>query len=243
LISSGQLLGRTDADEVWDDLQDLLLTPIAGLGISRALIDSGFRPGKPDSGDEHKVYEFARRMPRLVWATKGHAAQRTPIAPSKIDVTGRATKAPYSLTLLHLDSDFFKSLVHSRLRALPEQPNYFAVPEDVTEDYCRQIVSEVRVIGRADGKPRWIVRNRQNHLLDAEALAAAAAYMLRVNQIPDGTRRGKSPDDPDPDPPPAPEPPSDDDGGGSAPPAPRRESQSQSSIRDRFSRMSSRLNR
>jgi phage terminase large subunit GpA-like protein len=63
LIDRGQLYGPTDDDEVWNALADFMLSPIAGLQIERVFVDSGFRPNKPDAGDEHKVYEFTRRYP------------------------------------------------------------------------------------------------------------------------------------------------------------------------------------
>ncbi len=59
----------------------------------------------------------------------------------------------------------------------------------VTEDYARQIVSEGRKINPANGKAQWIPRHKDNHFLDCESMAAAAAYMLRVHTIPEGTVR------------------------------------------------------
>ncbi|MNT79077.1 hypothetical protein D3C72_2183790 [compost metagenome] len=49
-------------------------------------------------------------------------------------------------------------------------------------------MSEVRVLGERF-KPEWVKRQRDNHFLDAEALAAAAAYMLNVQAIPEGIER------------------------------------------------------
>ena len=162
-------------------------------------MDSGFRPGKATAGDEHRVYEFALRFPRWVFATKGHDAQTTPLRPSKIEVLHTGKKAKSSLTLIHLDTDFFKSLVHSRVRMEIGRPGSFHLPlgaEDagmmsggITEDYARQIVSEGRVINPANGKVQWIKRFKDNHFLDCEAMAAAAGYILRVQTIKEGVQR------------------------------------------------------
>lgn len=241
-VQYGQILGDTSQDDVWDELRTLLLTPIAGMPIERCFIDSGFRPGKPESGDEHKVYEFARSLPRLVFATKGHATQTTPIVPRKIEVKPNGSKPPYALTLIHLDTDFFKSLVHSRLRTEIGKPGAFYVSSDVTEDYCRQLVSEARVVSRANGRPVWIVRNRQNHFLDVEAMIAAVGYMLRVQLLPEGALRDWAlPPEDEPKPPPEGGTPSG--GGDEPPPTPPPPPAPPNSIRDRFARHANRMNR
>ena len=213
LVDAGQLFGPTDKPDVWSELRELLLRPWDGLHIERALVDSGFRPGKPGAGDDHAVYEFCRTLPWLVYPSKGHYKQATPIKDSKIEVTAKGQKAKRSQVLLHLDSDFFKSMVHSRLKAEDGHPGAFFIPEDATDDYCQQLVSEWRAVTPDSTKAHWIVRNRRNHLLDAEALAAAAGYMLKVHQFPEGLKR---------EPPKAPDP---EDGGGSPAPV---------SVRDRF---------
>jgi hypothetical protein len=77
--------------------------------------------------------------------------------------------------------------VISRLRTSLGQPGAFHVPEDITEDYCKQLVSEARVI--VEGRPTWIKRSRHNHYLDCEALCAAIGYALNVQRIPEGVTR------------------------------------------------------
>ncbi|WP_245501735.1 terminase gpA endonuclease subunit [Mesorhizobium sp. M2A.F.Ca.ET.039.01.1.1] len=199
LLDFGQIYGPTAEQDVWDELETTLMTPIRGRMIDCVFVDSGFRPGKATAGDEHRVYEFALRFPRWVFATKGHDAQTTPLRPSKIEVLHNGKKAKSSLTLIHLDSDFFKSLVHSRVRMEIGRPGSFHLPlgaEDagmmsggVTEDYARQIVSEGRVINPANGKASWVKRFKDNHFLDCEAMAAAAGYMLRVHTIKESEQR------------------------------------------------------
>lgn len=192
LIDRGQLFGPTDDDDVWNALADLMLTPIAGLQIERVFIDSGFRPNKPDGGDEHKVYEFTRRYSWLVSPTKGRATMSPPYRVSKIEVTPKGKQASYSINLVWLSTDFFKSLLVSRIRTPLDQPGSFIVPDDIDEDYARQLVSEVRVVDGATGKPQWVQRSRQNHFLDCEALAMAIGYSLNVQRIPDGVLRERT---------------------------------------------------
>ena len=100
--------------------------------------------------------------------------------PSRVD--GR-----YSIDLVTLSSDFFKSLVMSRIRTPADQPGAFHVHEAVTQDYCKQLTSEARIV--VVGKPTWVKRSRHNHFLDCEALCAAIGYTLNVQRIPEGVER------------------------------------------------------
>lgn len=187
LVQHGQLYGPTDQEEVWSALADLMLTPVGGMHIEKVFIDSGFRPDKPDGGNEHKVYEFCRRYSWLCSPTKGKAVQSQPYRVSRIEVKPDGRKAIYSIDLVWLSTDFFKSLVMSRLRTPMEVPGAFYVHSDVTEDYAKELTSEVRII--EGGKPRWVQRARHNHALDCEALCAALGYVLNVQRIPEGTSR------------------------------------------------------
>ena len=187
LIQAETLQGSTAADDVWDDLADALLTPYGGLRIEKALIDSGFRPDKPGAGDVHRVYEFCRRYDWLVSPTKGQATRTQPLTVRKHEVDTKGRAARFSVDLVTVDSDFFKSLVTSRLLTPSGRPGSFHVPSDVSESYCQQIVSEVREM--VAGKPVWKPISTANHFLDAEALAAAAGYLLNVQRIPEGAMR------------------------------------------------------
>lgn len=183
LIDHGQLYGPTQDDDVWTDLADLMINPVGGMQIEKVFIDSGFRPDKPDGGSEHKVYEFCRRWSWLCVPTKGKDVQNPPYRVSRIEVKPDGKKALYSLNLAWLSSDFFKSLVMTRLKIPLGNPGAFYLHSDVEEDYAKQITSEVRIIEK--GKPKWVARSKDNHLLDVEAMLAAAAYTLNVQRIPD----------------------------------------------------------
>ncbi|MCA1776055.1 MAG: phage terminase large subunit family protein [Loktanella sp.] len=183
LVDYGQLYGPTDQDEVWNALTDLLMTPIDGWQIERAGIDSGFRPNKSEGGEEHKVYEYCRRMSWLCFPTKGRDVQNPPYRTSRIEVKQDGKASKYSINLVWLSSDFFKSLIMARLRTPVDKPGALLIPQNVTEDYARQLTSEARVV--VEGKPQWLRRSRDNHWLDCEAIAAAMGYSFNVQRIPD----------------------------------------------------------
>ena len=189
LLDHGYLLGNTGEQAVWDDLSLKMTSPIGGMIIERAFVDSGFRPDKGDGGDEHMVYSWVKRHEWMAFATKGRdTIAGKPYTVSTIEVNRDGSKLPYSLPLVLLNTDFFKSLVHSRLGTPAGQPGEFFLHNDADEDYARQVVSEARVIGDKL-KPEWVKRQKANHFLDCEAMAAAAAYSLNVQAIPEGIER------------------------------------------------------
>jgi phage terminase large subunit GpA-like protein len=185
LVNYGYLRGDTSEEEIWTALGDLVATPIEGMPIKLAFIDSGFRPGKTDTLPLNRVYEFCRRFMRRVRPTKGSSApMRTPLLFSKIEVSrkdGRAAK--YGLDLVRLDTDHWKSWVHERLRWPDDHIGGWHVFKGVDDDYCHQIVSEAR-LKQPTGKVEWVQRSRDNHFFDCEAMQAAAGYLLNVQRIP-----------------------------------------------------------
>lgn len=238
LVDHGQLYGPTDDNAVWADLADLFLNPVGGMQIEKVFIDSGFRPDKPDQGSEHKVYEFCRRFGWICSPTKGRAVQRMPYQISKIEVKPDGKKTLYSINLVTLSTDFFKSLVMARIKTPLDAPGAFFLHEKADEDYAKQITSEARII--EDGKPKWVARSKQNHFLDVEAMLAAIGYVMNVQRIPEGVER--PPTDPEWLPDDGSAPAATDDQPATAVPPPKLGG-SGKDIRSRFSGLGSRLNR
>jgi phage terminase large subunit GpA-like protein len=83
--------------------------------------------------------------------------------------------------LWHVDTDFFKSRLHSDIRrALSQDDPTWTLFDQAGEDYMRQVTAEELVI-KPGGKRVWTVpKSRANHYLDCEVLAAAAAYVHRT---------------------------------------------------------------
>ena len=50
---------------------------------------------------------------------------------------------------------------------------------------------------KPNGQPEWIKRAKNNHFLDAEAMAAAAGYLLNVQRLSSGRQRGAPPSEPE----------------------------------------------
>jgi phage terminase large subunit GpA-like protein len=197
LIWQGELWGRsddkeallsgggTDRMEVWQDLTELLQTPIGPnrMVVAVAIIDSGFRPNKKDAGDQNIIYEYCLQNAHFARAGKGFATLRAPIMLSKLEVTPRGRVAPYSIELVRINSDFAKSWVHSKIRWPVDQPGAWHLPANVTDDYIAQILSESRIV-KPSGQVTWIQTSVDNHYLDCEAMAFAAGYRINVHRIP-----------------------------------------------------------
>lgn len=184
LVECGCLYGETIEQGIWTDLADLIQAGICGVPLRLVLIDGGYRPGGVDELPLNRVYDFARQFPRLVRVTKGSStAMRMPLVASNIEVTTRkGTASKTGLKLLRLDTDFFKSWLFERIRRPQGQPGAWYLPHDVSEDYCRQVVSETRV-RLASGRVKWVRSSRQNHFLDCESMNAAGAHLLNVARI------------------------------------------------------------
>jgi phage terminase large subunit GpA-like protein len=184
LIDHGELWalsGSTAETDVWKDLGELVAAEYGGLAIKLALVDSGFRPGKPIQLPENRVYEFCRRFPRRVLPTKGHDTQRAPVIVRKPEVTSRGKVSLYGLDLVHLDTDHWKRWVFERVNWPADRNGAWHLPSDIADDYCMQIASEKRLV-TASGRVIWKQTSQNNHALDCEAMAAAAGFILGVHR-------------------------------------------------------------
>lgn len=186
LVEASEIYGATEEQEVWDTLANVVTDTYGGIPLKLALVDSGFRPGKKFIVPEHRVYAFARRFPILVRATKGASTvMRKPVATNKIDIMVNGKEVKQGLDLLRLDTDYFKSWVQQKIRWADDTPGAWYLPEDITENYCRQIVSEARV--RAPGgKVKWVQKSKENHFFDCEAMQGAAQLILNLTKLRDG---------------------------------------------------------
>lgn len=183
LLYHDYLVGETEYDDIWVKLGNLLTRDIQGKRIMRGFIDSGYRPGDTHSRPDHAVYSFCRRHRGLAFPTKGRDTMDRPFRFNDIDysIGGRLIKN--GVRLYHINTDHFKSWIHARV-TWPESDHGggWHLHNQTTEDYCKQIVSEELVI-KSSGKKVWVKIADDNHYLDAEVGATAAAYSLNVHQL------------------------------------------------------------
>lgn len=181
LIDAGHLLGNTEQDDIWNALGEILQRPIEGKYIRRMLVDSGYKPGAGRIA-VNMVYMFCRRFSSYAFPSKGHAQQDRPFKSSLIDVSAYGIIIKNGLQLWHIDSDVAKTWVHTRVRWPVGASGAWHLSADADDDYCKQIVSESRIL-MPTGVAKWIVTG-ENHFLDCESLAYAAAMMLNFETLP-----------------------------------------------------------
>lgn len=173
LVDFGTLWGETDQPAVWDTLAGVLGNEYGGVPIRLALVDSGFRADV--------VYEFARRHPN-VKPGKGSESLSAPVKMAKVDVSARGQVIRSGQALWHVDTGYFKAFIHGRIDWPADQPGAWHLPADIPDDYCRQLVAESRIV-LPSGRVVWKRHDRENHALDCEVYAAAAAKILGVDRM------------------------------------------------------------
>lgn len=173
LIEFGEVFGETDQPDVWQRLADVLSTEYGGHGIRMSMIDSGFRPDA--------VYAFCRGFPTAM-PSKGKDTQAKPVRMSRVDVTFRGVTIKNGVKLWHVDTGWFKSLIHGRIDWPQDQPGAWHLPLDISDEYARQLVAESKIT-LSSGKTLWKRHDRENHALDCEVYAAAAALVLGVGRM------------------------------------------------------------
>lgn len=166
LIEHGELWGETTQPGVWQALSRLIQGTWQGEPLSGAAIDSGYQT--------EAVYRFCRLHKGLAHATKGHAHLDKPYYRSTL---GGGSNPKAGLALWHYNSDQLKSWVHARLQWPVDQPGGWWLPEDISDDYCKQLVAEQRVVNK-NGKVTWIKLKKDNHYLDCEVLAYLMVRLL-----------------------------------------------------------------
>lgn len=134
------------------------------LHVSRALVDSGY--------DTEAVYKFCRANRPLTWPSKGSNT------PGQVQTVKISRPEPGTL-LYTFRADFWKDRV-ARFIAAPEgEPCEWRIPQDVSEEYVKQMASERRVLERRNGRivAHWepLTESTPNHYWDCEILAAVAA--------------------------------------------------------------------
>jgi phage terminase large subunit GpA-like protein len=86
------------------------------------------------------------------------------------------------LGIWHLNTDYFKRWLHERFERDPLLPGGWHLAEDTTEEFCKSMVSEARVL-KASGRVTWVLLNKNNHYFDCEVNNLAAAYSLNLQMM------------------------------------------------------------
>lgn len=171
VIDWGTLFGDPRFPQVWAELGDMQGKRYRNLAITRCLVDSGYNPGYDYYRREsHVVYAAVRALPGWAYAWKGYDGATVPLRQSKGQEQG----------ILWLgDASYYKTMIYAELQAEEQR---IQVPSDITEEICRELVSE-ELIKLPSGRTRWRQsRHRPNHRLDCAVMCIAAAQTLNWQQ-------------------------------------------------------------
>ncbi len=139
--------------------------------INFTLVDSG---GHRTS----EVYDFCRRMPGVA-PSKGEQRMAQPWKVSRLDhYPGSGVAIPGGLQLYRLNTTFYKDTLNSRTHIAAADPGAFHLHGEIQPggDYIKHMVAEYR-----DESGIWrCPSGRRNDLFDCEAMALAAADIIRV---------------------------------------------------------------
>lgn len=155
--------------------------------VDLALIDSG------DQTDE--IYDFCALNADWSLPCKGTS---TMLSHYKLTTVNKAGSRAYGMNLVLVDGGKYKDMIASRMRK-PNGKGSWMVHKDVDDEYCQQVTAEQKVTERSSSGTtvtRWVPKSSHadNHYLDAEVYAMAAADYLNVRTL--FLRQESEPDEP-----------------------------------------------
>lgn len=162
----------TDAEDVWDALGEFQDRLFNGIPIARVFIDSRYRTPM--------VFKFCRKHRTWAFPVVGVDTATKPLAMRRVDVNAAGKVIKGGLSRWTLNTDYFKRWIHERIERDRDLPGQWYLPIDATDEYCKQLVAEARVV-KPSGKIVWVKVRGENHYLDCEMMGLACAHSLQVH--------------------------------------------------------------
>lgn len=169
LLEHGELWGETDQDAVWDQLGELLDTEYDGFTIDLMGIDIGYR--------DDKVYAFLHAHPGRAIALRGRDKLEKPFKKEMVEVNKLGKVRKRGDSRWAFDSPLAKRWVHSRFGRPDNRPGWWVLHQQVTDDYCKQLVGEEW----REGEGRF-VQVGENHYLDCEGMQYILALREKLHR-------------------------------------------------------------
>lgn len=172
-VAHGQALSMSEVAQVMNT--ELSLPDGRKMVVNLALVDSG------DQTDA--VYEFC--MINAEWALP---CKGTPTMQShyRLSTVNKAGSRAYGMTLVLVDGGKYKDMIAAKMRK-PNGTGSWMVYQGCDLEYAEQVTAEHKITERAGGKEvqRWALKSSHadNHYLDCEVYAAAAADVMGVRSL------------------------------------------------------------
>ena len=194
-ISHGQALSMGEVERIMNT--ELTMPNGEKVMVNLALMDSG------DQTED--VYEFCALNSDWALPCKGTTTMLSHYRLSTVNKTGSRANG---MTLVLVDGGKYKDQIAARMRK-ENGTGAWMVYQGCDLDYAEQVTAEHKITERSGGKEvqRWVLKtsHADNHYLDCEVYAAAAADVLGVrnlylqNRVEENAQEVKKRADPKPD--------------------------------------------
>lgn len=172
-IAHGQALSMAEVETIMN--MEFSLPNGEKVMVNLALMDSG------DQTEE--VYDFCAMNSDWALPCKGVGNQLSHYRLSTVNKSGSRANG---MTLVLVDGGKYKDQIASRMRK-PNGTGSWMVYHGCDLDYAEQVTAEHKITERSGGKEiqRWVLKtsHADNHYLDCEVYAAAAADVLGVRSL------------------------------------------------------------
>lgn len=144
--------------------------------VNLCLIDSGY--------ETDAVYDFC--VDNMEWAKPAKGASNPMQSHFKISQINREASRAYGMELVIVDGDKYKDMIASRMHRENGRASWM-VYQGCDEEYAEQVTAEHKILVKSGNKSRleWKPKHSHanNHYLDAEVYAMAAADTLGVRML------------------------------------------------------------
>lgn len=172
-IAHGQAASLRDLERVMN-----LSFPKEGSGeamvVNLCLIDSGY--------EADMVYDFCAANSE--WALPSKGASSSMYTHYRMSKVNKPTSRAYGMDLVVVDTGKYKDMIASRMRKRPEEKGRWTVYAGCDREYAEQVTAEHKVNVKRGGRTtqEWVQKHSHgdNHYLDCEVYAMAAADILNV---------------------------------------------------------------
>ena len=172
-ISHGQALSMGEVERIMNT--ELTMPSGEKVMVNLALMDSG------DQTED--VYEFCALNSDWALPCKGTT---TMLSHYRLSTVNKAGSRANGMTLVLVDGGKYKDQIAARMRK-ENGTGAWMVYQGCDLDYAEQVTAEHKITERSGGKEvqRWVLKtsHADNHYLDCEVYAAAAADVLGVRNL------------------------------------------------------------
>lgn len=174
-ISHGQAFSFTELERIMN--LEYRTEDGSPMVVSLALIDSGY--------NADSVYDFC--VENSEWALPSKGSSNPMLSHYKMSTINKAGSKAYGMNLVLIDTGKYKDMIAGRMRK-PSGSGSWMVYAGCDREYAEQVTAEHKVNVRTNNgklKQEWVQKttHADNHYLDCEVYAMAAADLMGVRSL------------------------------------------------------------